>query len=125
MKKYVWAVNIGLILIAVVLSSILIDGHTRQPVFAQSEGEVGNIIAIAGQYRSRDEEPLFLIDTKDQVLLVYEYQIQTNYFSFRAVRRFEWDMLEKDNNFAPIGKMKKLGPKVNQVQELIEKEQRR
>ena len=122
MKKHIGLVNVGLILIALVLGAVLISGHTRKPVFAQSEGEVGNIIAVAGQDRPRDDEPLFLIDTKDQVLLAYEYQIQTNWFSLRGVRRIEYDMIDDDMMFARIGKSRKVGPKVSDVQELIEKE---
>ena len=125
MKKHLWVLNIGLILVALLLSAILISDHSRKLVLAQSEGEVGNIIAIAGQNRPRDDEPLFVIDTKDQVLLCYEYQIQTNYMSLRAVRRYEYDMIEKDELFAPIGKMRKRGPRVNDIQDLIEKEARK
>ena len=123
MKKYVWAINVVLILIAVALGGIWVCEHARKPVLAQSSMEVGDIIAIAGQYRDRDDEPLFLMDTKNQVLLVYEYQIQTNHFSLRAVRRYEWDTAkEKDRMFAPIGTKSKVGPKVEDVQKFIAEE---
>ena len=122
MKK-IWLLNLGLALVAVVLAAILISARTRTPVLAQSEGEVGNIIALAGQFRPRDDEPLFLVDTKNQVLLAYEYQIQTNWLSLRGVRRFEWDFLEQDMIFAKIGKERMPGPRVHEVQVLIEKEQ--
>jgi len=122
MKRYLWMLNVALILLAVSLAGILVGQHTRVPVLAQSEGEVGDIIAIAGQNRPRDDEPLFLVDTKDQVLMAYEYQIQTNHFSLRGVRRFAWDAIQKDVMFAPIGKVKNVGPRVETIMKEIQKE---
>ncbi|MEW6356825.1 MAG: hypothetical protein AB1696_10885 [Planctomycetota bacterium] len=126
MKRYLWMLNVGLILVAVVLAGVLVSQHTRSPVLAQSEMEVAEIIAIAGQDRARDEEPLFLIDTTKKVLMVYEYQIQTNYFALRSVRRFEADArAEKDVNFSPIGNIPKqqVGPSLRAVQEWVLKEE--
>ncbi|NOZ19524.1 MAG: hypothetical protein GXP25_00385 [Planctomycetes bacterium] len=124
MKRYLWMWNVGLALIAVALAGGLIVQRTQAPVLAQSSGEVSDIIAIAGQDRPRDDEPLFLIDTKNQVLMAYEYQIQTNNFALRGVRRFTWDAVDKDVLFAPIGKTKP-GPRVKDVMDLIQKEAQR
>lgn len=121
MKRYVWVINLGLIALAAVLAAILISERSRPPVLAQSQAQLGNMVAIAGQPRPLDDEPLFLLDTKDQVMMCYEYQIQTNNFDLRAVRRYEYDMLEKDVLFSPIGKPKKVGPRVSDIQDLIAK----
>jgi len=121
-KRYLWILNLGLILIALLLAAVLVSGHRRSPVFAQTTGEVGNIIAFTGGYRALDDEPLFLIDTKDQVLMAYAYQISENRLDLRSVRRYEYDMLEKDANFNPIGGGKSSGPGVEAVKKLIEKE---
>jgi len=55
-------------------------------------GVAGHITALAGYVESA-EQPIYLIDSREEILLVYEYGLGQNGLNFIAARTFKYDKL--------------------------------
>jgi hypothetical protein len=89
-----------LILVLAVLAAVAVGylagrGGLRP---AQAQGMVGEAqttIAIIGPERNA-RLPILLIDTREQTLCIYEYDINSDSLEFTAARTYQWDKkLEK------------------------------
>jgi len=106
---------------AVVLAAFLIVGHFRaEPpyAFAQSEGVSANyVIALLGP-KTEDQAQLFVIDTKAQTILVYEYIVSRRDLVLRVARSYKNDRDVEDRNFYNLSSPY-VGPSVNDVQKVV------
>ena len=90
-------VNMWLAITVAVLLGILVGMmiNGREVVAAtgsSSPATAGYITALAGHVNANDQ-PIYIIDSREQVLLVYEYGLGQNGIKFIASRTFEYDKL--------------------------------
>lgn len=91
MGKWVCALNAALMVACLILAVVVVSTACRTMAVAQVAGEVGSIVAVTGPPRPTDDQPLFLADTKNQQLMIYEYQPQLEQFALTAVRNVAYD----------------------------------
>jgi hypothetical protein len=79
--------NVGLLVVALILSAALLTGVKKKAALGQV-AQAGTVIVVAGQPTSGTlEQPLYVLDTTTQTLLVYVYQPQQNYYQLMAARK--------------------------------------
>ena len=91
MDRVFCVLNGMLVVACLVVATMVVSTACRTRAAAQVAGEVGSIVAVTGPPRPTDDQPLFLADTKNQKLMIYEYQPQIDQFSLKAVRHIEYD----------------------------------
>jgi hypothetical protein len=101
-----------------VLGTLLVvkQGDVTPTAFAQvSPGVVsGNAVAMLGE-RNNDMVPLFLVDTKQQTVLVYEFSVSRRRLYLRVARSFAADRELMDNSWGNQNE----GPTVKDVQNIL------
>jgi hypothetical protein len=112
---------LGLVAAAAVLATLLAvtlyHGSTPPYAIAEvSEGAASYVVGILGPPRET-RVPLFLIDTKNQVILTYEYDQSRRLFFLRTARTFRDDRLLEDSGFDRYGVNE--GPTVKDVQKIV------
>lgn len=108
----------GLVALVAVLATLLVQSWlTPRYAFAQaSEGSAGYTVAVVGPaYQNR--LPLFLIDNKAQVVMVYDWDQSRRKFFLRTVRSFRNDRRLEDENFGE--KSATRGPSVKDVEKRL------
>jgi len=118
MGKVYCALNVVLLLACLLMATIVVSTACRIRASAQVSGEAGELVASTGPPRPTDDQPLFLADTKNQQLMVYEYQPQTDQFSLTAVRRIQFDTFLHYFNTG----QKPLGPSPAELQRMIQQQ---
>lgn len=78
-----------LLIIIAVLLVILIVKNTPNYVIAQGEGNARHVFGIVGE-RQGNRQPLYLVDTDEQTIMVYEY-FQGGGLGFVAARNYRFD----------------------------------
>ena len=91
MQRLVCVLNGFLIVACLLVATMVVSTACRTKAAAQVGGEVGSIVAVTGPPRPTDDQPLFVADTKNQQLMIYEYQPQIDQFSLTAVRHIKYD----------------------------------
>ena len=89
MKNKLSVQNIMLCTIIVLLTIIVFKGST-QYVNAQADGAARHVFGLIGQ-RQGNREPLYLIDTREHVILVYEYSVQGEGLGLVSARSYKYD----------------------------------
>lgn len=94
MKK---KIGIYTILLSVIIALLLILIFKDQPEYvnAQGDGAAGGVFGLIGQ-RQGNREPLYLIDTQKQVILVYEYAPQGEGLGLVSARNYAYDRQLED-----------------------------
>lgn len=104
-----------------VLGTLLVvrqSGEFMPSAYGQvSPGVVtGNAVAMLGQ-TTNSLTPLFIVDTKAQTILVYEYNHSNRKMYLRIARSFTADRELQDSGFGSQDQYK--GPSVKEVQDMI------
>ena len=88
--------------IVILLISILIFKYPTQYVSAQGDGSAKHVFGLIGK-RQGNREPLYIVDTKEQVILVYEYSVQGEGLGFISSRSYKYDkqLEEYGRTFGP------------------------
>ncbi len=89
MEKKLNGQNILLGAIVVLLTIIVFKGST-QYVSAQADGDARHVFGLIGQ-RQGNREPLYLIDTREQAIMVYEYSVQGEGLGLVTARSYKYD----------------------------------
>ena len=89
MKNRLKGQNLMLGAIIVLLTIIVFKGLT-QDVNAQADGAARHVFGLIGQ-RQGNREPLYLIDTREQVILIYEYSVQGEGLGLVTARSYKYD----------------------------------
>ena len=80
-----------MVLLGVVAGALLVQSGLLAPkAMAQSEGRSGGIICVIGT-ESNTYAPIVVLDTLDQVMMVYRYSYTDYEVKLTAVRTYQWD----------------------------------
>ena len=113
--KHDWTVTV-LVAIIAILATVLVSSALA-PRYAAAQTDSGSadyIVALVGTQKS-SRSPLFLIDSKAQSIMVYEYDQSIRRFYLRAVRSFTYDRQLEDRGYHKFGQSN--GPSVRNVVE--------
>lgn len=75
-----------------IIVGMLIDGRE---VVAQGDGAAAHIVGLVGE-KEGNEQAIYLIDAREQTLLVYEYGLGRGGLYLVAARNFQYDKLLVD-----------------------------
>ena len=81
--------NISLLIIIAVLLVIIILKNTPNYVIAQGDGSARNTFGVVGE-RQGNRQPFYLVDTDEQIIMVYEY-FQGGGLGLVAARNYKYD----------------------------------
>ena len=119
--KQGWTVN-GLSVLVAVLATLLamqyFGGDSRHAFAQSSMGSADYMIGLIGPSR-QSKIPLFLIDSKRQTVMVYDYHQDQRELRLRAVRSYRFDRELEDAEFGVKG------PSVKDVKSELEKREGR
>ena len=120
MSRTHWVIT-GLVAVAAVLGTLLavnlLGGGPRYALAQVSEGSAGYIVGLLGPTIRESRLPLFLIDTKAQTILVYEYDQSRRLLYLRVARSFRNDRELLDNSWGQQNAYQ--GPSVNDVKNIL------
>ena len=86
-----WLVVLVALLVGMHMNAAL-DGREAQ---AQGDGASGHIVALVGEAQA-GQQPIYVVDTREQTLLVYEYGLGRSGLHLVAARSIEYDKLMKE-----------------------------
>ncbi len=116
LKKYV--LNTILLGVVIVLLVLVLIKASPNYVAAQGAGGGGagarHVFAVVGT-QMNNREPFYLVDTKQEVIMVYEYGVQGDGLGLTSVRSYKYDKLLEQYGRSHIG------PKVDQIKKEIMK----
>jgi hypothetical protein len=96
MNAHRWKVSC--LIIAGIALGALLSGRGGLPrVQAQGDGAAGNVVVVVGNEVSR-EMPIFLVDTAEQTLLVYQWDYSGEDIELMAARTYRFDRLLTEFN---------------------------
>jgi len=105
------------VLVGVLAALLVTTVVSSRPAAAQvSEGSTDFLTAILGPEAFR-RVPLFIVDSKSQTIMVYEYDQSTRKFYMRAARSFRYDRRLEEADYSSYGQNK--GPSLRDVQKKI------
>ncbi|MGR3218731.1 MAG: hypothetical protein ACUZ8H_02795 [Candidatus Anammoxibacter sp.] len=90
MKHKIGIHTIMLGVIVVLLLALIIFKNPIQNVNAQADGSARHVFGLIGQ-RQGNREPLYLVDTREQVIMIYEYSVQGEGLGLVTVRSYKYD----------------------------------
>jgi hypothetical protein len=113
-KKY--GLNTILLSVVIVLLLLVLFKSSPDYVIAQGDGGAGarHVFAVVGNQQA-NRESFYLVDTKQEVIMVYEYGVQGEGLGLVTTRSYKYDKLLEQygqSNF---------GPKVDKIKQVIEK----
>ena len=85
----IYRTNTILLIVISVLLAILIFKNSANYVIAQGDGNARHVFGLVGE-RQGNRQPLYLIDTEEQTIMVYEY-FQGGGLGFVAARTYKYD----------------------------------
>lgn len=121
-KRVSWTVTalIGAVAVLATLLGVNLFSSDSHLAYAQPETVTANYVAgILGQ-TANDRTPLFLIDTKAQTIMAYEYVQSRRVLYLRTVRSFEFDRQLQEGYF---GEDIYRGPTVRDIQGFLTQQQ--
>ena len=118
-KQYHWVIT-GLVVVVAVLATLLVVGGDSHLALAQSDGGASSyIVGLVGPAYD-NKVPVFVVDSKKQAIIVYEYHQMRRTLWLRAVRSFANDRELLDDTFP-----KDQATSVSDVQDLVRRQLRR
>jgi hypothetical protein len=117
LKKY--GLNTVLLGVVIVLLLLVLLKTSPNYVIAQGDGGAGarHVFAVVGN-QNRNRESFYLIDTKQEVIMVYEYGVQGDGLGLTSARSYKYDKLLKQYGRSSFG------PKVDKIKKAIESKRR-
>jgi len=117
LKKY--GLNTILLGIVVVLLLLVLFKSSPNYVVAQGDGGAGtrHVFAVVGNQQA-NRESFYLVDTKQEVIMVYEYGVQGDGLGLASARSYKYDKLLKQYGRSSFG------PKVEKIKKEIENKKR-
>jgi hypothetical protein len=112
LKKY--GLNTILLGVVIVLLVLVLTKTSPNYVVAQGDGSARHVFAVVGN-RQSNREPFYLVDTLQEVIMVYEYGVQGEGLGLVTTRSYKYDKLLEQygrNDF---------GPKVENIKKELEK----
>ncbi|KHE93525.1 MAG: hypothetical protein K8F52_03725 [Candidatus Scalindua rubra] len=117
LKKY--GLNTILLGVVIILLVLVLIKNPPNYVVAQGDGGAGakHVFAVVGN-RANNREPFYLVDTRQEVIMVYEYGVQGDGLGLTSARSYKYDKLLEQYGRSSFG------PKVDSIQKEIEKMKR-
>ena len=75
-----------------IIIGMMISGRDAVAAGTSSPGAASHLTALAGHVIANDQ-PIYVVDSREEVLLVYEYGLGQNGLKFVACRTFKYDKL--------------------------------
>ncbi len=115
LKKY--GPNTILLGIVIILLVLVLIKTSPDYVVAQGDGGASakHVFAVVGT-RQNNREPFYLVDTRQEVIMVYEYGIQGEGLGLVSTRSYKYDKLLEQygrSNFGP--KVEKIKREIGKV----------
>ena len=110
LKKY--GLNTILLGVVIVLLVLVLIKTSPDYVIAKGDGGAGakHVFALVGNPQN-NRESFYLVDTKQEVIMVYEYGVQGDGLGLASVRSYKYDKLLEQygtSNFGPrVDRIKK------------------
>ncbi len=107
-----YGLNAILLGVVIILLTLIFIKTSPDYVVAQGDGGAGakHVFAVVGS-RYNNREPFYLVDTRQEVIMVYEYGVQGEGLGLVSTRSYKYDkQLEQygRSNFGPkVEKIKK------------------
>jgi len=117
LKKY--GLNTILLGVVIVLLLLVLIKTSPDYVIAQGDGGAGakHVFAVVGG-QVNNREPFYLVDTRQEVIMVYEYGVQGDGFGLASVRSYKHDKFLEQYGRSSFG------PKVEKIKKAIESKKR-
>jgi len=118
-KKY--GLNTILLGIVIVLLLLVLFKTSPNYVIAQGDGGAGtrHVFAVVGNKNSGDtRDPFYLVDTKQEIIMVYEYGLEGDGLGLVSTRSYKYDKLLQQYGRSHFG------PKVEKIKKAIESKRR-
>ncbi len=114
LKKY--GLNTVMLGIVIILLVLVLIKTSPNYVIAQGDGGAGakHVFAVVGNQQN-NRELFYLVDTRQEVIMVYEYGVQGDGLGLASARRYKYDKFLEQygrSNF---------GPKVDKIKREIKK----
>jgi hypothetical protein len=112
-KKY----GLNTILFGVVITLLVLILVKNSPNYVVAQGDGGfakHVFGVVG-FPDANRQPFYLVDTRQEVIMVYEYGVQGDGLGLVSTRSYRYDKLLEQygrSNF---------GPKVDQIKKELEK----
>ncbi len=92
LKKY--GLNSILLGVVIVLLILVLFKTSPDYVVAQGDGGAGarHVFAVVGSQQN-NREPFYLVDTRQEVIMVYEYGVQGDGLGLASARSYKYDKL--------------------------------
>lgn len=117
LKKY----GLNTILLGVIIALLVLVFIKVSPnyVVAQGDGGAGarHVFAVVGS-RQNNREPFYLVDTRQEVIMVYEYGVQGDGLGLVSARSYKYD-----KQLEQFGRSS-FGPDIDKVKQVLEKAKR-
>ncbi len=110
LKKY----GLNTILLGVIIALLVLVLIKTSPDYVVAQGGGGaaarHVFAVVGN-RANNREPFYLVDTRQETIMVYEYGVQGDGLGLVSARSYKYDKLLEQygrSNFGPkVDKIKK------------------
>ncbi len=113
-KKY--SLNTILLGVVIVLLLLVLVKNSSNYVIAQGDGGgfAKHVFGVVG-FPDANRQPFYLVDTRQEVIMVYEYGVQGDGLGLVTTRSYKYDKLLED-----YGRMR-FGPRVDKIKQELEK----
>lgn len=98
----------------IVLLILVLIKNSPNYVIAQGDGSARHVFAVVGE-KEGNREPFYLVDTRQEVIMVYEYGVQGDGLGLAATRSYKYDKLLEEYGIS------RFGPNIDKVKKEIEK----
>ncbi len=114
LKKY--GLNTVLLGVIIILLVLVLIKTSPNYVVAQGDGGASakHVFAVVGN-RQNNREPFYLVDTKQEVIMIYEYGVQGEGLGLVSARSYKYDKLLEQYGISNFG------PKIDVIKKEIEK----
>lgn len=107
-KPNVWLMMLVAALLGVLIGMVM----NGREVVAQGDGSAAHVVALAGGLKPNSSiQTIYIVDTREQTLLVYEYTIGRGSLDLVGARTFEYDKMLQEFDLRKGGQP----PKVEEV----------
>ena len=111
-KANVWLMMLVAALLGVLIGMVM----NGREVAAQGDGAAAHVVALAGWLKPNSSiQTIYIVDTREQTLLVYEYNIGRGAIDLVGARTFEYDKLLTEFDLSKGGQP----PKVDNVKKEV------
>ncbi len=95
-------IHVGVLVACSLVVGAVIGAATVGDAMAGSEGTARHVVALAGEKNGTDQA-LYIVDTLEQTVVVYEYSLGRGGLHLSAARSFKYDKKLEDFDISRVG----------------------